>query len=140
MNTEGTYELKGNLSKFLERVERGAYPQSVLDALATVEAIAPSLWPLEVANALLMGERRKRSTPGETEKSVQFLENLPITVDEATARQALKETLRLARTHNLTTRGASCLELSMRRGLPLATLDARLRTAAAVGVPLFLNP
>lgn len=118
--------------------KQGAYPQSVLDALATVEAVAPSLWPLEVANALLMGERRKRSTKDETEKSIRFLESLPILIDEATARQAFQETARLARAHNLTTYDASYLELAIRRGLPLATLDARLRTAAsAAGVPLF---
>lgn len=118
--------------------EQGAYPQSVLDALAAVEAVAPSLWPLEVANALLMGERRKRSTPDETERSIQFLEILPITIDEATAPQAFKNTLALARTHSLTTYDASYLELALRRGLSLATLDARLRAAAlAAGVPLF---
>ena len=65
--------------------EKGEYPQSVLDSLASAGAVVPSLWSLEVANALLMGVRRKRSTPEETAKSVQFLESLPISVDDATA-------------------------------------------------------
>jgi predicted nucleic acid-binding protein len=119
--------------------EKGEYPQSVLDSLATAGAVVPSLWSLEVANALLMGERRKRSTPEETAKSVQFLESLPITVDEATAPQAFRQTLHLARAHNLSAYDASYLELAMRRGLPLATLDEKLKSAAAVvGVPLFV--
>ncbi|MFI5456604.1 MAG: type II toxin-antitoxin system VapC family toxin [Isosphaerales bacterium] len=121
--------------------EKGPYPQSVLDSLATVGAIVPSLWPLEVANALLMGERRKRSTPDETLKSVQFLDSLPITQDDVTGAQAFGHTLHLARAHNLSAYDAAYLELAMRRGLPLATLDDKLKTAAvAVGVPLYSVP
>jgi predicted nucleic acid-binding protein len=121
--------------------EKGDYPQAVLDSLATAGAVVPSLWSLEVANALLMGERRKRSTPDETAKSVQFLESLPIAVDDVTASQAFGHTLHLARAHNLSTYDASYLELAMRRGLPLATLDAKLKAAAVtVGVSLFRVP
>jgi hypothetical protein len=44
--------------------ESTAFTESVLDLLANgAEAIAPAIWPFEVANALLMGERRKRVTP-----------------------------------------------------------------------------
>jgi len=121
--------------------EQGPYPQSVLDSLATVGAVVPSLWALEVANALLMGERRKRSTPDETLKSVQFLDSLPITQDDATRAHAFGHTLHLARAHNLSAYNAAYLELAMRRGLPLATLDDRLKTAAVtVGVPLYSVP
>lgn len=119
--------------------EQGDYPLAVLDSLTTAGAVVPSLWSLEVANALLMGERRKRSTPEETAKSVQFLESLPISVDDATAPRAFRQTLHLARVHNLSAYDASYLELAMRRGLALASLDAKLKSAAAVvGVPLFV--
>jgi hypothetical protein len=40
--------------------ETDAYSDAVLDRLAITRAVVPVLWPLEVANALLMGERRKR--------------------------------------------------------------------------------
>src|SRR5262249_32482851 len=46
--------------------EQDAYSQSVLDALADQTAIVPYLWHLEVANILIMGERRKRSTQADT--------------------------------------------------------------------------
>ena len=119
--------------------EKGEYPQAVLDSLSTAGAVVPSLWSLEVANALLMGERRNRSTPEETATSVQFLESLPISVDDATAPQAFGHTLHLARAHNLSAYDASYLELAMRRGLPLASLDEKLKAAAAaVGVSLFV--
>ena len=121
--------------------EKGAYPQVVLDSLATQEAVVPSLWPLEVANALLAGERRKRSTPDETLKSVRFLDSLPITVDDATGGQAFGHTLHLARAQSLSAYDAAYLELAMRRGLPLATLDDTLKTAAeALGVAVYSPP
>jgi predicted nucleic acid-binding protein len=121
--------------------EKGPYPQAVLESLATQQAIVPSLWPLEVANALLMGERRKRSTPDETLKSVRFLDALPINLDDETRAHAFGHTLHLARLHNLSAYDAAYLELAMRRGLPLATLDDKLKTAAkAVGVAIYLPP
>jgi predicted nucleic acid-binding protein len=42
--------------------EADAYAEAVEDSLATARAVVPALWPLEVASALLMGERRKRTT------------------------------------------------------------------------------
>jgi hypothetical protein len=44
------------------------YADAVLERLAETKALVPVLWPLEVANALLMGERRKRSTEADTIK------------------------------------------------------------------------
>lgn len=118
--------------------EQGDYPQSVLESLAAMGAVVPSLWAFEVANALLMGERRKRSTPDETLTSINFIQSLPISVDGAAESQAFGQTLHLARSHNLSVYDASYLELAIRRGLPLATLDKKLKTAAAAeGVALF---
>src|SRR5437667_309718 len=68
--------------------EKAPYPQAVLDSLADTQAFVPSLWHLEVANALLMGERRKRCTPADTQKWLSFLSLLPITVDEETMARA----------------------------------------------------
>ena len=114
------------------------YADAVLDRLATLSAIVPALWPLEVANALLMGERRKRSTEAETIKWTGILASLPIVLDGETNSHAWNDTLGLARGHNLTAYDAASLELAIRRGLPLATIDGKLKTAAdAVGLPLY---
>ena len=44
----------------------------------------------------------------------------------------------LAREHGLSVYDAAYLKLAMRRGLPVATLDEKVKTAAAtVGVPLY---
>jgi predicted nucleic acid-binding protein len=118
--------------------ENDDYSQSVLDAIATEPAFVPDLWHLEVANTLVVGERRKRSTQVETVAWMGFLTALPITVDEETKTHAFTDTTHLARANNLSAYDAAYLELAMRRGLPLATLDEKLKTAArAVGVPLY---
>jgi len=118
--------------------EQDDYSQSVLDALGSERALVPDLWHLEVANTLLVGERRKRSTQANTMTWLGFLLSLPIAVDEETKLHAFGNTVSLAREHNLSAYDAAYLELAIRRGLPLATLDDKLKTAArAVGVPLY---
>jgi len=63
---------------------------------------------------------------------------LPVTVDEETAARAWADTLNLARAHDLTAYDAAYLEPALRLGLPLATLDDKLKAAcAAAGVPVF---
>ena len=57
--------------------EQDDYSQSVLDALASEQAIVPDLWHLEVANTLLVGERRKRSTQANTVTWLGFLAACP---------------------------------------------------------------
>lgn len=118
--------------------ENDDYSRSVLDALETEPAFVPDLWHLEVANTLLVGERRKRSTQADTVAWMSFLAELPITVDEETKTHAFRDTVNLGRSQHLSAYDAAYLELAMRRGLPLATLDDKLKTAAqAVGVPLY---
>jgi len=118
--------------------ETDAYAEAVLDQLATIRTLVPALFPLEVANALLVGERRKRATEADTLKWTAILAALPITIDAETNTPAWGATLNLARGHNLSAYDAAYLELAIRRGLPLATLDARLLAAAeAIGVARF---
>jgi len=114
------------------------YAAAILDKMPDLQAHVPSLWPLEVANALLVGERRGRTTPANVAHFLALLGTFPIAVDDETVARAWVETMHLARTHNLSSYDASYLELAMRLGLPLATLDGKLKSAAtAVGVPLF---
>ena len=121
--------------------ETDEYADAVLDRLATTRAVVPALWPLEVANALLMGERRKRSTEAGTIKWTGILARLPIVIDNETNAHAWSDTLSLARGHGLTAYDAAYLELAIRRRLPLATIDGKLRLAAkAVGVAIYQPP
>lgn len=101
--------------------------QDILDHLVTHGAVVPSLFWYELRNALLMAERRGRITPNASAAFLADVALLPITVDEH-PREAV--VLHLARQHGLTVYDASYLELAMRTGAALATLDAALRAAA----------
>ena len=118
--------------------EKDGYSQTVLDPLATRRGIVPDLWHLEVANVLLAGERRGRSTRADTVQWMSFLGSLPLAVDDETRTHAFNTIADLGRTHGLSSYDAAYLELALRRGLPLATLDNKLKKAAeAVGVDVF---
>lgn len=120
------------------RDEIDAYVEAVEDALAHAEVVAPALWPLEIANTLVVGERRKRNTESPATTWLSYLRALTIVVDDETALQAWGDTLSLARAHRLSAYDAAYLELALRRSLPLATLDDRLKdAAAAVGVAVY---
>jgi predicted nucleic acid-binding protein len=102
---------------------------------------APSLWPLEVLNALAMARRRGRITPEARQSRIALLQALPIILDTETAVQAWSATTWLAERHRLTLYDAAYLELAQRLDLPLATLDADLRQAAKnLGIPLLGMP
>jgi predicted nucleic acid-binding protein len=109
----------------------------IVDRLREGPAWVPSHFHLEVGNGLLSGLRRGRLTPDQTRTAVVALGALPIEVDLETSSRAFSETWPLAARHGLTTYDAAYLELAIRRGLPLATLDERLVSAArAEGVVL----
>jgi predicted nucleic acid-binding protein len=118
--------------------EATPYTDSIRDKLSEVRAVVPTLWPIEVANATIVGERRKRLDEARSSRFLSLLSSLPIIVDEETATRAWADTMHLARAYNLSVYDATYLELAIRRGLPLACLDGKLKTAAqAVGVPLY---
>ncbi len=106
--------------------ETNTYADEVLESLLTAEAVVPTLWSLEVANVLVVAERRKRITEAQLIRATALLQALPISVDEATAQQALGATLTLAREHSLSAYDAAYLELAMKQGLSLATVDEKL--------------
>ena len=118
--------------------EADPYADAIAGSFARVQGVVPPLWHLEVANALLMGERRKRSLPADTTQWLGYLRSLPIVVDEDAAKYAWSDILILARSCELSSYDAAYLELAIRRRLPLATLDRRLRKAAkAAGIALY---
>lgn len=109
----------------------------LLDRFEDEHAEVPSLWHLELGNALAIGERNTRITPARTSEFIALIGGLPIVVDEQTPDRALSTVLDLARSERLSAYDASYLELAMRRGLPLATKDDDLaRAARGVGVSL----
>lgn len=102
----------------------------VFDRVTEAGAWVPSLWRLEIANVLEMGVRRGRHNAAFRDATLSDLALLPVQMDPDTNQQAWGATVRLAERYRLTVYDAAYLELALRRGLPLATLDVELRAAA----------
>jgi predicted nucleic acid-binding protein len=106
------------------------YADSILEKLADAVAYVPTVWPLEVVNVLLAAERNKFISEADSIRFISLLSQLPITIEYESSERAMKDLLGLARSHILSSHDASYLDLAMRKGLPLATLDEKLRRAA----------
>lgn len=118
--------------------EGGEYAPRVLEALRGGEAVAASHWGLEVANGLVTAERKGRIEAQDVVRVGRLFSALPIVIDPVERGRALTSTYRLARTRHLSAYDAAYLELAVRVGAPLATLDVELQEAAeAEGVELF---
>jgi predicted nucleic acid-binding protein len=106
------------------------YAEAVLKSLLGARALVPNLWHLEATNVFLGAENRGEVEAGEVERFISQLENLPLHVDSLTSHQSFNRILALSRIYKLSSYDASYLELAIREGLPLATLDKNLRKAA----------
>lgn len=102
----------------LDEVESGARP------------VVPALWFLEVANALLVLERRKKIRTEERAAALEALWALDALVDDAGHRLALDKLSELATEHGLSVYDACYVELALRERIPLATKDDSLHLAA----------
>ena len=113
--------------------EKTPYTESVLDHAARgAELIVPPVWLLEMTNVLLIAERRKRLTASQADLFLDQLEHFNISVDVPSISRAFGRFFDEARQWHLSSYDASYLELAMRRGAPLATLDVDLKRAARI--------
>jgi len=104
---------------------------NLLDAVAVgTPLVVPMLWPLEVANALLVLLRRKRILAPERDRALAALARLPLLMDEEGPRLVLGRISALAGEHGLSVYDATYLELAVRRRLPLASRDQAICKAA----------
>jgi predicted nucleic acid-binding protein len=111
--------------------ERGAATDALIDELERTTAVAPAIWPYEVANALLVAQRRARIGDDDLLRVRRALAALPIEVEAVASDHVLSAVSDLGRRLEITSYDAAYVELAARRRLPLATLDARLRKACA---------
>ena len=112
--------------------------EAVLDSLHEDEAVVPSLWQLEVANVMLVAERRKRINEAQATRFIDVLARLPIRID--TAPTDPTAILAAGRHHGLSAFDAAYLVLAERLGVQLATLDDKLATACSfAGVGLLIG-
>ena len=116
-------------------------PASLDDQIRRVTedlAYVPAHWTLEITNTLLNSAHRGRLEVRQRGEILAAIRLLPIKADTETWVRGWDDIMALAHQHSLTTYDAAYLELAMRLGAPLATLDLDLaRSARAAGVPLF---
>jgi predicted nucleic acid-binding protein len=109
--------------------ERVAATDALVDELERTTAVAPAIWPYEVANALLLAQRRARIDDDDMTLLRRALAALPIEVEAVASNHVLSAVSDLGRRLDITSYDAAYVELAVRRRLSLATLDARLRKA-----------
>ena len=120
--------------------ETNQYADAILDCLSEATAFVPSIWPLEVVNVLLVAERKKRLNEADSVRFITLLSQLPIIVAHERPERMMKDLLALGRSNNLSSYDASYLDLSMRKGIPIATLDTRLITASKkTNIPILMG-
>jgi len=115
---------------WLFHVEATPKTAALLNRLATETALVPDWWFVEITNVLAMAERKSRITPAQSDAFIADLSKLGIERDGEAPNRAFTHLLTLCRTHRLTSYDAIYLDLAIRRGLPLATLDEDLRKIA----------
>lgn len=116
--------------------EKSRATEAILDRFAQgSRALVPALWFWEVNNVMLTAERLGRIDPAKRHEQVTILKKLPIDIDEDAHKQAWSDAAALACTHRLSIYDAAYLEMALRYGLPLGSLDKTLRHAAGkIGV------
>jgi predicted nucleic acid-binding protein len=110
--------------------ESTSYTDSILEKFTNAEAIVPTIWPLEVANVLLLSKKKGRITEVHSANFIDALLALPITVDPSTSTKAMRSIFLIANKSELTIYDAAYLELAIREKIPLLTFDKKLALAA----------
>lgn len=113
------------------------YGTALIDAIRDKGGLAPSILWYELRNALIVNERRGRIQPERSAAFLTLLDELPITLQPLPPDAGVMD---LARRFRLSVYDASCLELAVREGAPLATLDSTLREAAREVKTVFWEP
>jgi predicted nucleic acid-binding protein len=116
-----------------------AQTAAMLDAIAEGATLeVPALWPLEVANALIVLVRRRKLGDDERHTALGWLSGLRVRMDHEAASLAFSRLSELASAHQLSVYDAAYLELAQRRQLALGCKDGPLRKAAKrAGVDLW---
>lgn len=110
--------------------EQNACTIAVRDFVVEYGGHVPHIWALEVTNVLLQALNRKRLSLEHFDLAIEQYRLFPLYIDQKSTDMVWTATKDLARKYGLTTYDAAFLELAIRRGVPLASLDRDLRDAA----------
>ena len=85
-----------------------------------------------------MAERRKRVKQSEIRRFVELLDGLTVIMDSQSVTESVSNILPIAREYGLSAYAAAYLDVAVRHGVPLATLDSALQKAGRkVGIEIF---
>ena len=113
------------------------YADSILRQLAAPggEAVVLILWRSKGSSVLARAEITGQLTAKSATEFLDLTGKLPVSVDDEASRRILSDVHRLAVSYRLTSYDAAYLEITLRRGLPLATVDAEpIKACAGAGV------
>jgi predicted nucleic acid-binding protein len=117
--------------------ESTPFTDAIQDRLVDNTAFVPAIWPLEMANVLLVAERKKRIRKADSDRFIALVSALPIIVETTISVQIFHDILPLARKYKLSSYDAAYLELAIHKKLPIASLDqAIVKTAKQAKVPV----
>ena len=107
---------------------------AVLDSLRLESVVVPVHWRLELANVIVLAERKGRTTRFQADEFLHSLADLPIFVQDQNE-SFFNDVIAISRRHRLTTYDAAYLHLARTHACPLATLDQQLRdVSTSLGV------
>jgi predicted nucleic acid-binding protein len=107
--------------------EASDYADSVLLAVENQTVIVPAIWAVEITNALLVGERRKRIRQPEVRRFIDLMSSLSVFEDGQPFADTVSNVLPLARDYDLSAYDAAYLDVAVRHEIPLATLDVAVQ-------------
>jgi hypothetical protein len=96
------YGAGGEMRKLVGAVgiESTPFTEGISDLLSgEAEGVAPGIWPLEIANALLVAERRKRISVAQVTALLSRIVQLPVWVETIEPDRAFSRVLSVARQH-----------------------------------------
>jgi predicted nucleic acid-binding protein len=113
------------ISSFAEKVERRLVQGE--------KAVVPGLWHVEMANGLIVAQRRSKLSVEECARAIEKIRQLLDTVIETSpSPTSLRQNFETAGTFHLTAYDAIYLDAARSAHLPLATLDRQMRKAAEI--------
>lgn len=104
--------------------------ERILSGQGNAALLAPAIWPFEVANALLVIERRGRITGDDATLAAERVRELCVRVNGSTDDTSIRELVWTGRLRALTVNDAAYLDLAFRSQCPLSTFDDQLAAAA----------
>lgn len=110
--------------------EVSEYADGILVALEGHAILVPGLWSVEITNAVVVAERRKRIKQPEIRRFVELLDGLTVVMDSQSVTESMSNILPIAREYGLSAYDAAYVDVAVRHGAPLATLDSKLQKAS----------